>query len=240
MDLEQAKSKIAKLMAMADTNSGATQNEMETALRQAEKMMLKFGISLLDVQQSNNKPYQFSWDTGFYPFGREGKGTQSNPVWFQWLAVSVANFTDTIVVQAMRREGYGVEFKGNDEDVAFALWLIAYLKDNLRKATREADLGSSAGRETFRRSMATRLGGRMRELRQQRSVQLSSCNALVVVDRKIAERDCHFGGPKYKTGKSRTQMGSYIGDAAAKGRAAAERVNFNRPIESTRSAGQIK
>lgn len=238
MDINDAKAKVAKLLAMADPERGGSDQEVETALRHAEAIMLKHGISMADLD-SKGQAYQFNWETGFYPFGRDGKPTTSNPKWFGWLAVAVANFTDTIVVQSVdTRLGYGVSFKGDQDDMVFALWLIAYLKDAIRKATRDEDLGSSHARETFRKSMALGLVTRMTKLRADRQQTFAATGtALIVVNDKIEKRNEFFGGPQYKEGR-----GVKLSDqgAAGKGYAAAQKVQFNRPLAGTSNTAKLR
>lgn len=236
MELNTIKAKIAKLMNMADPNRGGSAQECETALRQAESMMRKYGIDQSEIHADTGSRYR--WESGYYSFGRDGKPTQSNPKWFSWLAVAVANFTDTIVIQSRDRElGYGVTYKGHEEDVVFALWLISYLKSSIRLETRNADLGSSQARETFRKSMAMGLCTRMKALRTERDqVFKTAGTALVVVNQKLAERDSHFGGPKYVTGRA---VKLHDQGAAAKGFQAAQKVQFNKPLANSYNSSQV-
>lgn len=232
MNRDEARAKIAKLMAMASDKGGASKQEVETALRHAEAMMRKHGIEQSEIHAAGGA-LTYNWEAGYYAFGRDGKPVKSNPDWFGWVAVSVANFTDTIVVQKNDPDlGYGVMFRGDEEDVVFALWLIGYLKDAIRKATKEAKLSSSSQRETFRKSMALGLCNRMRDLIKERhaafqAATTSTSNALVVVTDKLAKRDEFFGGPRYKKGKG-VKMNDR--ETAGKGFEAAQKVQFNRPI----------
>jgi len=231
MTPEQAKAKIAKLMKLADPTRGAAQNEAETALRQAQKLMEKFGIDLSQIDPDAPMKAQFVWDVGFYPFASGEKFVKKNPEWFQWLASGVAIFTDTICLARLDVHlGAGVVFKGTDQDVAFALWLISYLKDCIRQGTREAKVGSPAAREAFRKAMAYTLSSRMQVLRQNRNQVFESSKALVVVDSKLAARNSEFGQPNYRTSRADPFTGSQV-DASMKGYAAGEKIQFNRPVE---------
>lgn len=229
MDINEARAKIMKLMAMAQDKDGASAQEVETALRHAESLMRKHGIDASTLTPDQIASTKFNWESGYYAFGRDGKPTSKNPQWFGWLACAVANFTDTIVVSACDPHlGYGVSYKGDEEDVVFALWLIGYLKDAIRKATREASLSSATQRETFRKSMSLGLCNRMRDLRKERQAAFASTGtALVVVSDKLAKRDEFFGGPKYKQTKGITLRDQ---EAAGKGMQAAQKVQFNRPL----------
>lgn len=225
MDPVKAKLKIAKLLRLGE-NTGATTNEAETALRQADALMRKYGITRAQIVEGGGE-VTYNWESGFYEFGRDGKPVKKNPIWYQWLIVGIANFTDTIASNAYDYErGAGVKFKGEAEDVVLALWFADYLKDAIRLATRAADAGSPQGREEFRKAMSLRLCARMREMRQQRT-QETTGTALVVVSDKLAKRDEQFGQAKYKTGKAVTL---HMGDVVQKAVAAANKVQFNKPL----------
>ena len=228
MDINAAREKVAKLINLAENNA-AGENEANTAIRQAEKLMQKYGIDRSEIFQKEGK-VSYEWESSFYPFGREGKPTRKVPVWFQWLAVQVAKFTDTIVeIGYDYQVGVGVKFKGHQEDVILACWFADYLKECIRRETRAAEMGSSRGREDFRKAMSLRLCARMRDMIAQRTQVFSSSTALVVVNDKLSRRDKFFGSPAYREGRGLTRVSH---EAVVKGTAAADRVNFNTPLNS--------
>lgn len=223
MDREKALGKIQKLMAVAAPDSNASETEVETALRQAESLMRKFAIDMAEALQAGKKP-EFDWQQDVTYFGN---GNKSLPIWYQWMAVAVANFTDTIVIVSRDPEqGAGVMYRGHADDVVFATWLIDSLKEQLRRATRDAKCGSPENRETFRKAFGRGVVTKINEIRKQRDQKIPG-NALIVVNTKLAERDAHFGGVKYKTTKSRV-----AGDATSyqKGYNAGKNVQVNKPI----------
>lgn len=229
MNLDEAKLKIAKLLRLGE-NQGANNNEAETAIRQAEALMRKYNVTHTEVLEKGGEIF-YKWESGFFGFGRDGKPVQRNPIWFQWVCVEVAKFTDTIVTNDYHHEdGAGVRFKGEAEDVILALWFADYLKDAIRKATREADMGSPQEREAFRKSMSLRLCSRLRELRELRQRDFSTGTALVVVSDKLAKRNEYFGGESYKVG--RAVKISHNG-AILKGYEAANKVPLNKPLSGT-------
>jgi hypothetical protein len=221
MDREKALSKINKLMNLAN-NEAASEGEVDNALRQAEALMRKFAIDMSEALQTGKKP-AFDWQQDSTYFGQ---GNKSNPVWYQWMAVAVADFTDTIASNIKDVQGAGVKFRGHSDDVVFATWLIDCLKEQLRRATRDAKCGSPENRETFRKAFARGVVIKIRDIRKQRDQKLPG-NALVVVNTKIVERDAHFGEAKYRTSKART-----IGDATIyqKGIEAGKNASLHKPI----------
>lgn len=230
MNLDEAKLKIAKLIRLGE-NQGSAENESETAMRQAEALMRKYNLSRAEILMKDGE-VKYTWEAGFYGFGRPGKPVSKVPVWFQGLSVAVARFTDTLVSLTNKPElGAGLSFRGEAQDVVLALWFIDYLKDAIRRATRDAGLGSSSSREDFRKVMAWRLSMRLKELREARNHQASdpNCRALVLVtEDKLKQRDAKFGGENYRSSKS----SGTIKDPRAyqRGIDEANKVQLNKPL----------
>lgn len=229
MDRETAMRKAQKLMGMA-TDGRGNEQEAETALRQAEFLMRKFGLEQSEVVASKASA-TFDWGTDFAPYSWTDYRVTSVPSWYQWIATAVANFTDTIVKLHSKADlGLGVGFYGEVSDVAFAVWLQTYLRDAVRKTVeRQTDLARSE-KADFRKAMVLRLTARMRDLRAEREEVFKTSGtgrALVIVNDKLAKRDAEFGAQTYGKAK-RVELRS--GAAAARGREAGDRVGFNRPI----------
>lgn len=222
-----AKDKVAKLMALAK-NSAATESEAERALAQAESLMRKFGIDQAECLLTGESA-QFDWASQFTPYGNKYHQAASIPLWYQFVATGIANFTDTIVrVHHDKNAGMGVGFYGERSDIAFAIWLMDYLRDTVQSTAASYKELSRSDREAFRKGMATRLAKRMRDLRKERDAayQASTGTALVVISDKLAKRDAEFGAASYKS--SKVSVTNAV--AAAMGREAANKVGFNRPV----------
>ena len=222
-----AKDKVAKLMALAK-NSAATENEAERALSQAESLMRKYGIEQAECVLSGTSA-KFDWASQFTPYGNKYHQASTIPLWYQFIATGVATFTDTIVrTHTDKVKGMGVGFYGERGDIAFAVWLMDYLRDAVQSTAVAHKELSRADREAFRKGMATRLSKRMRDLRAERDVafKVGTGTALVVVSDKLAKRDVEFGKPNYKTNNVSVTNAA----AAAMGRAAADKVGLGRPV----------
>lgn len=232
MNREDAIKKAQKLMAVAQDGRG-NDNEAERALSQAEFLMRKFGIEQAEVVGSAAKA-DFDWTSDFAPYGVARQPAKSVPKWYQFISTGVATFTDTIVrLHYDRERGYGVGFYGERSDVMFAVWLITYLRDNVwkevQKAKKDHPHWGKTDTEDFRKAMAIRLSTRMRVLRKERDEVFATSGtgtALVVVSDKLARRDAEFGGQQYD--KSKVEARNH--EAANAGRAAGDRVGFNRPV----------
>ena len=224
MNREDALRKIRACMNLAN-NDAAEGNEVDNALRMAEKLAKKFAIDMAEALQEG-KTIDFEFVTEKTVFGNKAKKT---PIWYQWMAVAVAQFTDTLAANSYDFiDGAGVIFKGHIEDVTFAAWLLDSLKNQLRIDTRKASCGSPEGRETFRKAFAKGVCVKIREIRAQRPSAMPK-NALIVVDQKVAARDAHFGhGEQYRTSKSRMTFHDF--ENYQKGFSAGKQAAVNKPI----------
>lgn len=238
MDRDQALRKAQKLMAVAMDGRG-NDNEAERALAQAEALMRKFGLEASEVQGSQAAK-DFDWGSSFAPYGVPRQPAKSIPTWFGIVAMGVAKFTDTIVKVHYRSElGYGVGFYGEASDVIFAQWLVTYLRDAVWRETKKYG-GDRASNGDFRHAMASRLQSRMYALRAERDVSYSEAvntagqkgTALMIINDKLVKRDAEFGEQQTKSSKRNYRDHQ----ATFAGRAAGEKVGFNRPI--TNRGGQ--
>lgn len=237
-DKERAENKIRKLLALAK-GEGATEQEVETAMRQAEALMLKHNIQLADMLAETKAAPTFDWTNAFVPYGRYGKTTweaKTVPAWFDIIAVGVGRFTDCTVRKHRKAGlGMGMGFYGDSHDVELAVWLLEYLRDNtFWQAHSQKDL-DRAGKESFRRGMAARLQRRLYDLRDERNEAMaaSGSTALVVVETKQEQRDEHFGF-KQETRQLANTTRSYSG--YQRGVAAGDKVGLHRPLSGNTQA----
>lgn len=235
-DRESVKEKIAKLMALAADGSGAADNEAETALRMAEKLMRRHGIELAEIQEATGQKPIWKWTEDLVPASWP-KPVQSAPLWFGWIVAEIGKFTDTRVSYVGTRDrGVCAKFQGDEVDVEYALWLGHHIRTQIRVVANAWDAPGATGderwanREEFRHSMAHRICDRMKALRAERTEAYRSTGmALVVIEDKIAQRDQQFGVQKYGSSKRSHPRGST--EAFYAGKAAGDKVQIHRPIE---------
>jgi hypothetical protein len=127
--------------------------------------------------------------------------------------------------------GHCIKFMGDEADIEYCAWLFKKLRD-----FGYAESKSVAGkhRDTFQKAYALRLIDRMKKLRVERDVAMKAAvtktgTALMVVQNKLVLRDAEFG----KQGHGRTSRVKFASDGFRQGRAAADNVNFNRPLGSS-------
>ncbi len=153
-------------------------------------------------------------------------------MWAGFLCMGVAKFTDC-KVQRTRNVDHGecIKFMGDAADIEYAGWLFKKMRDY---GYAESKTVSGRHRDTFLKSYALRLCARMTALLAERTAAMraaatKSGTALMVIQNKIALRDQQFG----QQGHGKAARVKFASDGFTQGRAAAERVNFSRPIGHT-------
>lgn len=233
MNRDEAKAKIAKLMALG-THEATNENEAERALKQAAWLMQKHAIEEAELADARGAAQVFEWSTVNIPQDPVNP-TKTMIGWISTLAVGIGDFTDTKVECSLLHPwGICMRFQGEAIDVEYAGYLMKHLRDTIRRMSAEYKLASTrSDREEYRRGMVRGLIARMKQhkremkeaLRQHATVEGT---ALVVLDRKIAERDARFGAPKYRTRSSSTTSRGEFHQGA--GRADSKNVGFGRPV----------
>lgn len=226
--MSDIRDKIKKLVAMANDSRG-NEHENETAMRMADSLMSKHNIDAADLEASTGKQTVYAWASTTIPVGEKARPMSWRPLWTGFLGMGVGKFTDCKVVCVLDANyGECLRFLGDEADIEYAAWLFKRLRDY-----GYAESKSVAGRhrDTFLKSYAIRLQDRMNVLRAERDASMKAAvttagTALMVVETKLALRDAEFG----KQGHGRTSRVKFASDGFTQGRAAAERVNFNRPI----------
>lgn len=226
--MSDIRDRIAKLLSMAN-HERSNAHEAETAMRMAERLMRQHNIDVADLESSTGKQTIYAWTSVKIAVGENAGPMSKRPRWIDFLTVGIGAFCDCKAVWSFDKEyGHCIKFMGDRVDIDHCGWLFKRLRDYGYAGSR-----SVAGRHrgTFRNAYAIRLCDRMKTLRAERDVAMkaaitTSGTALMVVQNKLVLRDAEFG----KQGRGRTSRVRFASDGFTQGRAAAERVNFNRPI----------
>jgi hypothetical protein len=242
-DRDSAKSKVAKLMAMA-THETANPQEAETALRQAEKLMRKHGIDLAEIAEKTGIKPTYNWRDGLVPAGWP-KPIKGQALWFGWIGVGIGKFTDTLVAWHYDQTNLScLKFKGDEIDVEYAVWLGNHIRNEIRIRANAYDAPGKnsdekwANREEFRHAMARRINARMEVLRKERTeVYRSTGTALMVIDDKLQQRDARYGVQVYSNRKSSHIRGSWQAHDA--GQRAGDQVQIHRPVDQAAKPKEI-
>ena len=227
-DTTHVRDRIKKLLAMA-THERSNEHEAETAMRMAERLMRQHSIDAADLEAATGKQTVYVWASATIAIGEQAKPASWRPMWIGFLGMGVGTFCDCKVIWSTDATyGHCIKFMGDEADIEYCAWLFKKLRD-----FGYAESKSVAGkhRDTFQKAYALRLIDRMKKLRAERDVAMKAAvtktgTALMVVQNKLVLRDAEFG----KQGRGRTSRVRFASDGFTQGRAAAERVNFNRPI----------
>lgn len=242
MTRDEAKAKVAKLMAMGNDNRG-NEHEGEAALRQAAWLMRQHDIEQAEIELNTGRAQAFEWSTVSVPLDPSRYSKQCTS-WIGRMALSVARFTSTIAdYSEVATYGMCIRIRGEAVDVAYAVHLVKHLRDTIRASSARYP-GTRKQREDFRAGMVSRLAERMRELTAANKAQAqteaaadkTAATALVTTNRKASEMAIQFGKQKIRSGGSR-RYGST--DARDAGVSAGNNVGFGRPVSGPASQAAL-
>jgi hypothetical protein len=229
MEQSNVRDRIRKMLAMGMDGRG-NEHEAENAMRMAEKLMRLHNIDIAELQESTGKAAQYTWTTVTAAIGENGTRKTTKNLWTGFLGMGIARFTDCKATwRNNQTQGWLMAFSGTTTDTEYALWLFEYLRDI---GYRESRGVAGAYRRTFLNAYALRLQGRTSELRIARNeamateVYKSGGTALALVNTKLAQRDVEFG----RQGTGRTARVNFASNGYMQGRAAADKVQFNKPL----------
>lgn len=225
MEHQDIIAKIRKLLAMAAPGSGASEAEVETALRQAQKLMQKWGIDHTeDIKKEKAKIIDVR------PEYRPGKVYSSFPIWLTGLAVSVAKLWDCDVIYIKRSADYGggscFQFVGLEADLEAARYTFHHLSSSIY---REAN-----GSQSFCRGAGSRVWARISKILDERHREAQSDGtigtALVLVDSKKAAIQ-ELLGREVSYGQKQVKVSSW--DDYTRGQAFGEKLHLGQGLAST-------
>lgn len=228
--------KVRKVLAIARDNGG-NENEKAAALEHANRLMAAYGIEqaevdLEEIEQGMMEMGQEEVTPDWKDRG-DKKVYRTMPKWAGMLAVGVAQFTDTVVVQQTVAKGEVLVFRGEVSDVEFAKWIFRTVALSVRLEQRASRWTSRRDSIDFLNAAASKLQSRMKELARQRDAiyqkakQESGSRAVMVVDKKMALVQATFGQQKTSRCGFRKTTG-----ASVAGMEAGNRINIpmGRPI----------
>lgn len=232
---DAALEKVRKLLALA-RDGGATENEAETAARQAAAIMRKYQIDAAEtLMREMDDDVAFSRElAAANPDARGGHRFEHVASWVGYVAVGVADLFDCVVDIVQTRDGAKVRYSGLESDAKVASWTHDYLCATIFRLSRTSEYRSSRSAATaFRVGAGSRVQARLFAMRAERDRQDaalrangSSCTALTVIDRKRAIVGERFGAQRTQKARVRT----HEHDAYDAGKRAGDGIQINRPI----------
>lgn len=225
---------IAALKAKT-TENGCTEEEAMAAAEKIAELMDKYDLDGSDVEMGAAECER-----------RDGNTKKDEPA--LWVADDIGYFTDTMTWCSKNVGGETVVFFGLPHDVENAHYFFDLIKQAMARAgqryyLKELCLFRSAHRakmlDAFYVGMASRIGNRLRQMKDERNrkTKLETGRDLVVVKSAIVKRDFDALGLKIR--KSRSSRQILDAQAYASGRAAGDGVALNAGVGATGAASAI-
>lgn len=247
-NVDKIRTKIAALLAK-NTANGATEAEAEMAMARAQQMMDEYGVTIDDITSQNVKTTDFI-------LRRFNDGIKLS-VLDSYVASAIGRYTDTKVWNDLRFTGWksgrtkngkarrktssNLMFYGFAVDVELAEYIYKMCENAMETEWKIFSGALPVGaRKTARKSFMIGMGVRLRErldaLKAQNVAKVETRGQLVVIKRELVERaardELDIGKLKYSGSSSKVYA-----DAFAAGKAAGEKVRFNREVQDGPTGG---
>lgn len=205
--------KVKACLARGAEGSGASDSEMETAMRQADKLMAKYNLEMKDVIETElSNPVNITWGYVRTNMFKKNKAIiKEIQDWPQWIAVECATMFDSFArIQWVDGEGFCVGFYGYQVDVEVCCWTFDYVLDQVRRRSLSPETESlwgrtgshrslSAFRSDFREGMAHIIAQRIKQIVEERRRAVVGTGSSLVVSKKAAI-EAKYGSFAYKQG----------------------------------------
>lgn len=231
---EKIRKKIASLLEKTAQN-GASEDEANSAMQIAKKLMNEYGITLEDVKNSKKDDFN-------EVIVNEGR-RNLHEVDLYGVTTEIANFTDTEVYSQKINGKTVIVFFGYENDAALA----EYLRDVCRMAmetewkkfTKNNQLGGHkrSHRKKFMIGMSIRISERLKEIKNQHINETTGTELVVVKSQSVKDALKE----KNIIIKSKSKKTYYEKDESfSAGNNAGNNVNLNNPIEQTKNTEAIE
>lgn len=232
-DLEKIKTRIKKLLAMADSTSP---NEAAIAAKRAASLMDKYQLEKADIIKHKLK--EGDDIIGEAIIDLEYKRW---PQWLQSLSIYVADAFDCQVKFIVSDGGKYIRVEGYELDVRMCQWVYGYLYQELDRLAnnyvsahaKQTLTHYATLRTSFLSGAAFEVKTRLIEMKRERE-QSEVGQSLVVVKKDAINKK--FGESNYGSSYRRTHMDS---NAYVSGMVAGRNVNLKRPLEKSKNSGEI-
>lgn len=248
-NLDKIRTKIAALLAK-NTANGATEAEAEMAMARAQQMMDEYGVTLDDITSQKVNATDFT-------LRRFNDGAKLSVI-DSFVAAAIGRYTDTKVWNELRFAGWksGRTNKGNSRrktssnlmfyGFSIDVELAEYIYKTCETAMEtEWKLFSGAlpvgARKTARKSFMIGMGVRLRErldaLKARNVAKVDTRGQLVLIKRELVERAARDELNVDKLKKGTSAATKIYANAYDAGKAAGEKVRFNREIHDGPTGG---
>jgi len=221
---EEMLTKLKKLLALA-ANAGSEQ-EAETAMRMASKIMAKYGLESVSLEEEKSGPFidSFSSETWI----------DSNSEWEGTLSVIVVECFNCRQIRQKPIQKYGIKgkiiFVGEKKDLVLVEWYYKYLKLAI---SRRAEQHSKKKRDqhAFAIGMILSLRERLQKLHKYvEEERTEDTTAIVLRTQAMVDKKFREMFPRVKEVNGRKISNQ---DALKKGQAAGAKLSLSKPINGS-------
>lgn len=236
--MQTAADKIRKLLALGE-NSGATENERETAMRQAHKLMLRHNLDRASVEASGAKPAEARGIVRAHFFGRP---------WARIAAQAAARLMLCEYIYRPHSDAKLVThmFIGTETNGLAAAELARWLVETISKEGKRRNRTEGDGRNLWYRSFcvgaANAVHSRVEQMIREASTKIEQSEpgtALAIVNLYAAEQAANQvtlrnAFPSTRAGRKGS---SRINDGISSGTAFGASIQLNRPSPGAKRLG---
>ena len=227
--------KIRKLLRLADTSRGATENEAKVALAKAQELMTRHNIdsALLRMERGETGGASFTVDKGNLDLPKT-----LNPADLMILSLLQAHFNVKTILMSGGR-GTAVDIIGAPADIDFAIYAFNFLRQTFFRCWNEFKrTHANPDKASYYRGLRDGLNAELKAAKQRAEQSYAAdqrqAYGLVVVDQEaVITRyvEENYGKLRNRTARSRNMhSGSYFA-GETKGRT----IQINRPLTDNRS-----
>jgi hypothetical protein len=223
--------KIRKLLRLADTSRGATENEAKVALAKAQELMTRHNIdSALLRMERGEASHGFAVDKGKVDLPKT-----LNPADLMILSLLQAHFNVKTILMPNGR-GTPVDIIGSPADIDFAIYVFQYLRQTFFRCWNEFKrVHANPDKASYYRGLRDGLNTALKEAKKRAEESYGSDErqtyGLVLVDQQAAIKqyvDEHYGKLRKRSGAGKKMhSGSYTA-----GESRGRTIQINRPLPS--------
>ena len=223
--------KIRKLLRLADTSRGSTENEAKVALAKAQELMTRHNIdSALLRMERGESGASFTVNKGNLDLPKT-----LNPADLMILSLLQAHFNVKTILMPNGR-GTPVDIIGSPADIDFAIYTFNYLRQTFFRCWTEfKKVHANPDKASYYRGLRDGLNTALKEAKQRAEESYGSDDrqtyGLVLVDQQAAIKqyvDEHYGKLRKRSGARRKMHSGSYAAGESKGRT----IQINRPLPS--------
>jgi len=223
-DKQESMLRIIRALNQKTVENGCTEAEAMSASAKVGQLLDEYNLSLSEVEVRSESCVQSEIETG-----------RKRNHHVQYCVGAIARFTDTKAWHSWKNHSRSYVFFGLKPDVEAAQYLYNVCLAALEYGAVEACCKGVSQRSSFMLGMASRMSERLSEMKRAKTQYVpvsNDCKAVAVVKQQVIEEQFRGLGIRLGGASSyRPQVNS--SDSYYKGKAAGDRVSFNKAVGQT-------